>query len=147
MHKIFFVTATVSLLAACAGPQGTSQSAGAASADGSPVAELRTGLAQMTLADLQNASTDAKAHGDKLAAMCYDFLAAQLTAQTSSPGSTVTGAVSAFQRIRDLQSAIAGGISQDFQINCAPLLSDEQANLAKLGLWSAGVVASGGGLP
>jgi hypothetical protein len=146
MHKVFFVTATVSLLAACAVPQGTSQST-SASADASPVAELRTGLAQITLADLQNASTDAKAHGDKLAAMCYDFLAAQLAAQATPPGSNITGAVSAFQRVRDLQSAIAGGISQDFQINCAPLLSDEQANLAKLGIMSAGVVASGGVLP
>jgi hypothetical protein len=146
MHKVFFVTATVSLLAACTVPQSTSQSTGALTS-GSPVAELRSSLAQFTLADLQNASTDAKAHGDKLATMCYDFLAAQLAAQTSAPGSTVTGAVSAFQRLRDLQSAIAGGISQDFQINCAPLLSDEQANLAKLGAVTAGTIASGGALP
>jgi hypothetical protein len=145
MHKVFFVFATVSLLAACAVPQGTSQSTGALT-NGSPVAELRTSLAQLTLADLQNASTDAKAHGDKLASMCYDFLAAQLAAQTSTPGSNITGAVSAFQRLRDLQSAIAGGISQDFQINCAPLLSDEQANLAKLGIVTA-TIASGGGVP
>ena len=146
MHKVFFVTATVSLLAACAAPQGTNQSTGA-STNGSSVAELRTSLAQFTLADLQNASMDAKAHGDKLAAMCYDFLAAQLAAQTSTPGSTIRGAVSAFQRLRDLQSAIAGGISQDFQINCAPLLSDEQANLARLGAVTAGTIASGGALP
>ena len=146
MRCIFFATATVSLLAACAVPQDTSQSTGT-STNGSPIAELRTSLAQFTVADLQNASTDAKAHGDKLAAMCYDFLAAQLTAQTSTPGSNITGAVSAFQRLRDLQSAIAGGISQDFQINCAPLLSDEQANLAKLGLVTAATVVTGGGLP
>jgi hypothetical protein len=145
MRSIFFATATVSLLAACAVPQGTSQSNGAAT-NGAPVAELRTSLAQFTLADLQNASTDANAHGDKLAAMCYDFLAAQITAQTSTPGSNITGAVSAFQRLRDLQVAIAGGISQDFQINCAPLLSDEQANLAKLGLVTAAAITSGGGL-
>jgi hypothetical protein len=145
MRKAFFITATVSLLAACAVSQGTSRSTSASAT--SPVAELRTGLAQITLADLQNASTDAKAHGDKLAAMCYDFLAAQLTAQTSPAGSDITGAVSAFQRVRDFQSTIAGGISQDFQINCAPLLSDEQANLAKLGVVTAGAVASGGVLP
>ncbi|HUC64565.1 MAG TPA: hypothetical protein VMA53_03995 [Stellaceae bacterium] len=146
MRSIFFATATLSLLAACAVPQGTSQSTGA-SAIGSPVAELRTSLAQFTLADLQNASTDAKAHGDKLAAMCYDFLAAQVAAQTSTPGSNITGAVSAFQRLRDFQSVLAGGISQDFQLNCAPLLSDEQANLAKLGFVTAGTIASSGALP
>jgi hypothetical protein len=146
MRRVFFVTATVSLLAACSVPQSTGQSTGASS-NGSPVGELRTSLAQFTLADLQNASTDAKAHGDKLAAMCYEFLAAQLTAQTSLPGSNITGAASAFQRLRDFQSAIAGGISQDFQINCAPLLSDEQANLAKLGIMAAGTIASGGSLP
>jgi hypothetical protein len=146
MRSIFFATATVSLLAACAVPQGTSQSSGAAT-NGSPVVELRTSLAQFTVADLQNASTDAKAHGDKLAAMCYDFLAAQITAQTSTPGSNITGAVSAFQRLRDRQSAIAGGISQDFQISCAPLLSDEQANLAKVGVLGVGAIASGKVLP
>ena len=146
MRSIFFAIATVSLLAACAVPQDTSQSTGT-STNGSPIAELRTSLAQFTVADLQNASTDAKAHGDKLAAMCYDFLAGQLTAQTRTPGSNIAGAVSAFQRLRDLQNAITGGISQDFQINCAPLLSDEQANLAKLGLMTAATIASGGDLP
>jgi hypothetical protein len=146
MRRIFFATATVGLLAACAVPQGTSQSSGATT-NGASVAELRTSLTQFTLADLQSASTDAKAHGDKLAAMCYDFLAAQLTAQASTPGSTITGAVSAFQRLRDLQNAIDGGISQDFQISCAPLLSDEQANLTKLGVLGVGAVASGGALP
>lgn len=144
MRRFLFATAMISILAACAAPQGTGSNAstGASTSGG-----LGAGLTNMTLSDLQSASTDAKAHGDKIAAMCYDFLAMQIASQASATGARVTGAVSAFQRVRDLQSAIAGGVSQDFQINCAPLLSDVQANLVKLGVVSAGAVASGGLLP
>jgi hypothetical protein len=144
MHRFLFATAMLSVLAACAAPQSTGSNA---SAGASTSVGLGAELANMTLSDLQNASTDAKAHGDKLAATCYDFLATQITSEASTLGASVTGPVSAFQRARDLQNAITGGVSQDFQINCAPLLSDVQANLTKLGAVGAGALASGGLLP
>jgi hypothetical protein len=120
------------LCAACAATPAPTATAPAAPGD--PL----TALANFTITDLQNASADAKAHSDKLAAMCYDYLAAQLKAQAGAPGASVSGAVSAFQRVRDLQSAINSGVSQDFQVNCAPLLSDVRLNLIRLGVIGAG---------
>ncbi len=131
--KITGAFALALLCAACAAPPAPT----AGTAPTAPSDPL-TALANFTLTDLQNASTDAKAHSDKLAAMCYDYLAAQLKAQAGTPGAPVSGAVSAFQRVRDLQSAINSGVSQDFQVNCAPLLSDVRLNLIRLGVIGAG---------
>ena len=118
---------TAAVLSACS----TTPTATSAPAPADPLSAIST----FTLTDLQHASADAKAHGDKLAAMCYDYLAAQLQAQTgSNPNATVVGAISAFQRARDLQGAVSAGISVDFQVNCAPLLSDVRANLLRLGV-------------
>jgi hypothetical protein len=104
-------------------------------------------IAKMTLGDLQNADADAKAHGDKIAAMCYEYLAAQLPVPSSDPNAHITGVVSAFQKGRDLSRLASAGISEEFQINCAPLLSDVRANLLRLGVLGAGAGFTGVGLP
>ena len=123
-------------LAACANQPAAT---GAPPTQADPLAAL----AKFTIADLQSASADAKAHNDKLASMCYDYLAAQLSAQGPATPQSL-GAVTVFQKARDLQSAVNSGISQDFQINCAPLLSDVRLNLIRLGAIGAGAAATGG---
>lgn len=89
-----------------------------------------------------NAEADAKAHGDTLALMCYQYLAGQLPSATTASGTAISGPISGFQHLRDLGRALDQGISQDFQLNCAPLLSDARANLLKLGVLGAGAAGA-----
>jgi len=42
---------------------------------------------------------------------------------------------------------VSSGVSEDFQISCAPLLSDVRANLLRLGVLGAGAAVTGGFLP
>jgi hypothetical protein len=140
---VLLVAAAALALTGCV-PQVAQQTPGAAGTAPDPLSTL----GKLTLVDLQHADADAKAHADKVAAMCYEYLAAQLQAQSwDDPNATVAGVVSAFQKARDLQSVLRAGVSQDFQINCAPLLSDLQLNLLKLGGLGVGAVATGGVLP
>lgn len=141
MRRTFSLLILASLVAACAAPPPAAAPASGAAPG------LDASLANLTVRDLQSASADAKAHDDKLAALCYDFLAGQVLKNSGAPSNAVVGPISAFQRLRDLQSAVSAGLSQDFQLNCAPLLSDAQANLVKLGALGAGAAASGGALP
>jgi len=145
--RLILVAAALSLLAACA--TSTTPPAAATPAPASaPPADPLAALSKFTLNDLQHASAIGKAGGDKLGPLCYDWLAAQLQAQSSSdPNATVAGLISAFEKARLLQQAVSNGISQDFQIHCAPLLSDAQSNLLRLGALGAGVVTTGGLLP
>jgi hypothetical protein len=136
MRRHLSILALLASLAACAGQP-------AASTRSTPTADLGTTLAHFTLADLQNAATDAKAHGDTVAALCYTYLAGQLTSATTGENAPVSGPISAFQRLRDVQQAVGSGISQNFQLNCAPLLSDTQANVLKLGALGTGIVGVG----
>lgn len=145
MPKHFLVVTLMLLLAGCAAQGGATEPSAAPPATSST--DLQSSLAKLALADLQSASSDAKAHGDKLAALCYDFLAGNIAPQNVPPAAAVAGPVSAFQRLRDFQRSVDSGLSQDFQLNCAPLLSDVRANLLKLGVVGAGAAASGGGLP
>jgi hypothetical protein len=66
-----------------------------------------------------------------------------LTSASVGESTPVSGPISAFQRLRDVQQAIGSGISQNFQLNCAPLLSDTQANLLKLGALGTGIAGVG----
>ena len=144
LRNACLISTVVAALAGCAA-QVAPQAPGAANA---PPTDPLSMLAKLTLVDLQHADADAKAHADEVAAMCYEYLAAQLQARGGDdPSANVAGVVSAFQKARDLQSALQAGISQDFQINCAPLLSDVRLNLLKLGVVGAGAAATGGALP
>src|SRR6185312_12863882 len=145
MSKHSFAATLMLLLAGCAA-QGSATGLPGAPPAASAI-DLQSSLAKVALADLQSASSDAKAHGDKLAALCYDFLAGEIAPQNAPPAAAVAGPVSAFQRLRDFQRSVDSGLSQDFQLNCAPLLSDAQANLLKLGVVGAGAAVSGGVLP
>jgi len=105
-------------------------------------------IAKFTLTDLQHAEADAKAHADKVAEMCYAYLASQLEQKSAgAPNGTIAGAISAFQKGRDLLRTVSSGISDDFQVSCAPLLSDARLNLLRLGVLGGGAAATGGILP
>lgn len=107
-----------------------------------PPTDLRTSLSRITLTDLQNAEADAKANGDRLALMCYQYLAEQLPSAAAAGSAAISGPISGFQRLRDFGRALDQGVSQEFQLNCAPLLSDARANLLKLGALGAGAAGS-----
>ena len=74
--------------------------------------------------------------------MCYQYLAAQLPSATAGEGAAISGPISAFQHLRDVGRTLDQGISQNFQVNCAPLLSDARANLLKLGVLGAGATGA-----
>jgi hypothetical protein len=90
-------------------------------------------IGQFTVADLQAADADAVANGDTIAHMCYPVMETFIMSITGSTGSTtVSGAVSAFQKARDLANKVASGVPQALKIACAPLLVDDTTLLAKI---------------
>lgn len=95
----------------------------------SPVAALQ----QFTLTDAQNALADAQANHDTVAANCYVALAAAIKAQAPATAVPVSGVLSAFQKLRDLQQGVQVGLPA-LNIPCAPLVLDTQQTLLKLGL-------------
>ena len=96
-------------------------------------------LQQFTLTDVQNALADAAANHDTVAANCYTALEAAIQAQGAATTVPVTGVLSAFQKMRDLQQGVQVGLPA-LNIPCAPLVLSTQQTLLKLGL-GAGAVA------
>jgi hypothetical protein len=135
MRQRLFAAMLLAPLAACAAASGTSTGS-------TTPTDLRTSLARITLMDLQTAEADAKAHDDTLALMCYQYLAGELPSATAANSAAISGPISGFQHLRDLARVLDQGLSQDFQLNCAPLLSDARANLLKLGALGAGAAGS-----
>ena len=96
-------------------------------------------LQQFTLTDVQNALTDATANHDVVAANCYTALEAAIKAQAPATAVPVSGVLSAFQKLRDLQQGVQVGLPA-LNIPCAPLVLSTQQTLLRLGL-GAGTVA------
>lgn len=90
-------------------------------------------LAQFTIADLTNADADAVSHNDQIAHMCYPVLIRFIAdLQMQNAGLTVSGAIGAFQRARDLQNTINAGLPDYLVIGCSPLFVDANAMLARI---------------
>ena len=113
-----------------------------------PAADL-SGLAAFTVADLQAASADAKAQvpPDQEAYQCYDYLITVVP--TVKPGGqpATVGAFLIFQKARDLEHGIRGGVSSagtKLNLACAPLVNSVNFTIARLGVIGAGVAATGG---
>ena len=122
------------LLAPLSGCAGT----GSTPAKGASV-NPATALQQFTLTDVQNALADAQANHDTVAANCYTALEAAIKAQAPATAVPVTGVLSAFQKMRDLQQGVSVGLPA-LNIPCAPLVLSTQQTLVKLGL-GAGAAA------
>ncbi len=112
---------------------------GCASTGAAPSVNPAAALQQFTLSDVQNALADAQANHDTVAATCYTALAAAIKAQAPANAVPVTGVLSAFQKMRDLQQGVQTGLPA-LNVPCAPLVLSTQQTLLKLGL-GAGAVA------
>ena len=129
MKRALFVLLTVALLGGCA------NSGAKSAASINPAAALQ----QFTLTDVQNALADATANHDVVAANCYTALEAAIKAQAPAMAVPVSGVLSAFQKLRDLQQGVQVGLPA-LNIPCAPLVLSTQQTLLRLGL-GAGTVA------
>ena len=128
-----------------AGMFALSACSGTASVSVAPNASTTNALAQIasfTVTDLQNADADAVAHNDVIAHACYPALIQFVqSSPLATPGTTVSGAFSAFQAARDVQQSVQGfQVPNYLKLGCAPLVMDVQQfliNLAALGAGAA----------
>lgn len=99
---------------------------------GQTVVNLPANLASLTVADLQAADVDAKAHGDAVASMCYEAVIPMIQV-ANSPVAPV-GAVSAFQDLRDgvATSSGAQALLKQLEVPCGPLAVDVNLSLVDL---------------
>jgi hypothetical protein len=137
MRKILASITACILLAGCAGfpltgdPSKDLPAAGAAltSAD-STAQQSVAAIAKFTAADIQAALADAQANNDAPAISCYSAILPVVQAQ-SNPQAAVVGAVSTFQRSRDIVKLVKGqgAIAQA----CAALKQDVTGDVLGLG--------------
>jgi hypothetical protein len=121
------VLCAVVILSGCAPPAANTTT-------GNPLANLSA----FTVADLQNADKIAVANNDALAHACYPALIAWIQSLPSATqGTTVSGAVSAFELARTTRIGATTGIPNAVKLGCGGLLIDEQTLLLKLGAMAA----------
>lgn len=132
--KRLLALALAATLAACAGASGGS----------SP----QQTLAQFTVADLQAADLDAKAHKDTVASTCYEALIPIVQGLGSGTVTAPVGAVSAFQATRDLSNAALAIPStiEGLNVPCAPLVLSTQQTIVGLGALVGGTAAAAAAL-
>lgn len=107
-------------LAACSTP----------SIPGSPSPDPIQQVANFTVADLTLADADAVASNDTVAHACYPALIQFVDSLPSSTsGTTVAGAFSAFQKARDLRNAAAGGVPLYLTMGCGPLYAQVHGDI------------------
>ena len=94
-------------------------------------------IAAFTTADLQAAQTDAIANNDTVAAACYPALNRFVQSLPAGVGN-VQGAITAFQKARDLRLSVQTGLPSYLKLGCAALLVDEQTLIAKLAALGGG---------
>lgn len=92
--------------------------------------------------DLDGA-VDAGKVGDPIALACYSYLRGRVAEAGGDDSIRVAGVVSAFQSARNVRRRVDQGVSDDFVLNCGPLITDVRMNA--LGLISR--IGSGGILP
>jgi len=120
------------LVGACAASGGT----GSTAAPGG-LGQVQTTLQKFTVADLQAADADAKAHHDTLAATCYEALVPVIQAQPNLiPSTAPKGLFTAFQEGRDGVNAIQAVPTalKGLNVACGPLVLDAQQTVLALGL-------------
>lgn len=85
-------------------------------------------LVNYTVADLQAASADAKAHNDVIAQQCYDGLVPLVQGLPSQLPTVPVGVVSSFQAawelVRAAQFGMQSPVGQAFVLACGPLILD-----------------------
>lgn len=115
----------------------TPNTAGGAANPPAALGQVQATLQKFTVADLQAADADAKAHHDTIAATCYEALIPVVQAQPSLiPSALPKGLFTAFQEGRDGVSAIQAVPSalKGLNVACGPLVLDAQQTILALGL-------------
>jgi hypothetical protein len=136
------------ILAGCGGTNPADTTSNPAS--GVTPATIQATVQKLTVADLQAADADAKAHNDTVAGTCYEALIPLVQSQESLlPGALPKGAVSAFQAARDIANGVQSGPSvlKGLNVPCAPLVLDAENTLIQLGLRIGGTAGIAAGLP
>lgn len=103
-------------------------------------------LAAFTVADLTAADSDAVTNGDAIAHACYPALIAFVQGQAGNASLTVKGAISAFQRARDLANGVQAGLPVALRLGCSALVLDTQELVAKLAALGVGSAATAGAI-
>jgi hypothetical protein len=128
-------------LEGCAPAPAASAAPVAGAVAAAPAANSVTQLQAFTVADLTAALADATAAKDTVAATCWAALIPVVQAQGATLGVLPVGAVSAFQKARDVGVGIKVGLPA-LNVPCAPLVLDTQNTLLRLGaLTGAGIIA------
>ena len=141
--------ASLFALAACASPPvatapPTSLTPAPVAASSDPLSQI----AQFTLVDLANADAIAVANNDVVGHACFPALAQFINSLPHPPaGTTVSGAISAFETARALrlkvQGTVSAGLPDYLKLGCAALVVDEQTLLLKLGALAGGAAVLG----
>lgn len=92
--------------------------------------------------DLDGAVDEGKV-GDPIALQCYSYLRGKVVEAGGDDSIRVAGVVSAFQSARNVRRRVDLGVSDEFVLNCGPLITDVRMNA--LGVVSR--ITSGGILP
>ena len=128
MRKLFCIIVLALLLGGCA------RSIGAVSYGIQTNVEFNV----LFLEDVQQAKLLAKAANDPLAVKCWSYLeefAVANAPEAETPAGKVTGVLSLYQRGRNLRrQVIEFKISDQFRLECGPMLTDTMGALGRLGI-------------
>ena len=118
--------------------------AGCSSNGVSNFGELRGRLGQLVISDLDAATANAEAHGDTIAATCYQAIKAYIGEPAETPAAETpdkTGIITLYQKARNLNQAQKQEPPDELKMACSALIVDSQQFVAKIGA----MAASGGG--
>ena len=128
MRKLFCIIVLALVLGGCA------RSIGAVSRGIQTDAEFN----ELFLEDVQQAKLLAKAANDPLAVKCWSYLerfAVANAPEAEAPAGKVTGVLSLYQRGRNLRrKVIEFKISDQFRLECGPMLTDTMGALGRIGI-------------
>ena len=93
---------------------------------------------ELVLADVQAAIVLATQANDELALMCWNYLEAftlENAPDAENPAGKVVGAFSAYQKARNVRrTVIEVEVSDQFRLECGPMLTDSMGALGRLGV-------------
>lgn len=133
MNRTLIALCFTALAAGCS----PNAAAGGAAPSPATLGQVQATLQKFTVADLQAADADAKAHNDTLASTCYEALVPVIAAQPNLiPNSVPKGVFTAFQEGRDGVTAIQAVPTalKGLNVACGPLVLDAQQTILALGL-------------
>ncbi len=81
--------------------------------------------------DVRQAKLMAEQSDDQLALKCWSYLEGATATRVPSEGE-LAGVLSAYQKARDVRRAIDAGVSDQFKLECGPMLLDSRGALRRL---------------